>query len=203
VRIYSYKRSDGAVEKIRHGGPLAYILNTSAFESFLKAYGEVNEIVGKIMHARRMHNESVLNDQSLGAKLVAFNRRYGLLVDNLRYVNDRGTPFFNASYFPRSAKYAKYFWRFVDLVNEAYSRERGEASGRPPGKSKYSPADLARYNKLKKKHVSSRAIELAFPEVFNDESVSDPNKRLRPALARLRKKKKVRVPKLAPLFRPT
>lgn len=201
VRVYSYRRSDGSIEKIRQAGPLAYILNTPAFESFLKAYEEVNEIAGKIMRARHMHNESVLNDQSLGEKLVAFNRRYGLLLDNLLNVNDGGTPFFNASYFPRSAKDAKYFWRFVDLANAAYSKERGDSSGRPPGTSKYALKDLSRYDKLRKDHDGAEAIERAFPDAFEDDSAGDPYKRLKPALSRLRKKKKARAPKRAPLFR--
>lgn len=203
ISTYAYKNENGEVVTHSQRGPLAYFLEVPAFEAFLTAYRTANHTAAQIQHSLRLGNESVWKGP-LPDELVKFNAKYGLLLENMIQVVDlpgRRVPFINPFYFPRSARDMKYFWKFIDAVGEAYNLERGEVAGRPPGKSKYRPEDLSRYNKLKKKHASSRAIELAFPEVFDDESIPDPNKRLRPALSRLRKKKKDRAPKRAPLFR--
>lgn len=185
-------------------GPLAYFLKVKAFRSFLASYRKANYNAAMIQDSLRMGNKAVL-DGPLPLALVEFNKKYGLLVETLIHVGDRvgrRVPFVNAFYFPRSTKDMKHFWDFVDAVGEAYNFERGETSGRPPGASKYRQADLIRYNKNKKTHPAFRAMELAFPNAFKNDSDGDPNKRLKPALSRLRKKKKERAPKRAPLFRP-
>lgn len=192
VTTYVLRDEDGSIEERSSPGALAYFLQVPAFEAFLAAYRHANQIAGEIQYSRHMGKSEV--SVSKADDLVNFNRKYGLLVDTLIHPaelpNGRRVPFINPFYFPRSAKDMKFFWKFVDAAGEAYGFQRGEVAGRPPGKSKYSVDQLERYERLRrKKKSSSRAIEMTFPAEFKDDR-ADPFKRLKPALSRLRKKKR-------------
>lgn len=190
ISTYSYRDRDGKTREHSVSGPLAYFLDVPAFRSFVAAYRKANQTAAEIQHAIRLGNKSVL-EGPVPEELVAFNSKYGLLLDNLVHVVDlpgRRVPFVNAFYFPRSAKHMRHFWDFLDALGEAYNLQRGETAGRPPGKSKYSLNQLSQYEKSLPKKGSARAMELAFPDEFVNDS-GDPFKKLKPALSRLRKKK--------------